>query len=99
MRGDSAGGLAAIQRVDELQQNLVLLGVPAHVGPVEERRYQLQCLLGPDEQQRWIAAANATTDVSDDAIRAMKTAAAGVTPTSTGRQSLSSSVSVAASRT
>ena len=34
-------GLAAIQRVDELQPNLALLGVPAHVGPVEERCYQL----------------------------------------------------------
>ena len=45
-------GLAAIQRVDELQQTLALLGVPAHVGPVEERCYQLQLLLEQDEQQR-----------------------------------------------
>ena len=45
--------------LDDLQQTLALLGVPAHVGPVEERRYQLQRLLGPDEQQCWIAAANA----------------------------------------
>ena len=94
-RQEGESGLAAIQRVDELQQTLALLGVPAHVGPVEERCYQLQRLLGPDEQQRWIAAANATTDVSDDAIRALETAAAGATLTSTGRQSLSSSVSVA----
>ena len=35
-------GLAAIQRVDELKQNLALLGVPAHVGPFEERCYHLQ---------------------------------------------------------
>ena len=82
-------GLAAIQRVDKLQQNLALLrvpahvgtvevGVPANVGPVEERCYQLQRLLGPDEQQRWIAVANATADVYDDAIRALETAAARV---------------------
>ena len=45
--------LAAMQRV-------MLLEVPAHVGPVEERCYQLQRLLGPDEKQRWIAAANTT---------------------------------------
>ena len=81
-------GLAGIQRVDELQQNLALLGVPAHVGPVEERCHQLQRLLGPDEQQRWIAAANATADVSYDAIRALETAAAGATLTFTGRPSL-----------
>ena len=47
------------------------------MGPVEERCYQLQRLLGPDEQQCCIAAANAATDVSDDAIRALETAAAG----------------------
>ena len=45
--------------LDELQQTLALLGVLAHEGLVEERRYQSQRLLGPDEQQRWIAAANA----------------------------------------
>ena len=99
-------GLAAIQRVDKLQQNLALLrvpahvgtvevGVPANVGPVEERCYQLQRLLGPDEQQRCIAVANATADVHDDAIRALETAAAGATLTSTGRESLSLSVMVA----
>ena len=32
-RQEGESGLAAIQRVDELQQNLALLGVPAHVGP------------------------------------------------------------------
>ena len=57
--------LAAIQRVDELQQNLALLGVPAHVGPVKEGSYQLQRLLGSDEQ-RSIFAANASADVSDE---------------------------------
>ena len=45
---------------------------------------------GPDEQQRRIAAANAAAGVSDDAIRALETAAAGA-----AGQSLASSVSVA----
>ena len=51
--------------------------------------------LDQTKQQRWIAAANATVDVSNDAICTLETAAAGATLTSMARQSLNSSVSVA----
>ena len=41
--------LAVIHLVEKLQQNLALLGVPVHVGPVEECCYRFQLLLGPNE--------------------------------------------------
>ena len=68
------------------------LGIPAHVGPVEQRCYQLQRLLTPEEKRRWTAAANATADSSDDTIRAHETAATSAALTATGRQSLCTSV-------
>ena len=93
-RQEGESGPAALQRLDELQQTLLLLGVPVTIGPVEQQCYQLQRLLTADEKRVWSAAANALPDVSDDAIRARETAAAAATLTSTGRQSLSSPVSV-----
>ena len=66
----------AMQRLDGLQQILTRLGVPAHIGPVEQRCYQLQRLLNPEENRCWTAEANATDDCSDDAIRAHETTAA-----------------------
>ena len=68
------------------------------IGPVtvtvEQQCYQLQRPLTSDEKRVWSAAANALPEVADDAIRARKTAAAAATLTPTGRQSLSSPVSV-----
>lgn len=94
-RHEGEGGEAAMQRLDGLQQTLTRLGIPTHIGPVEQRCYQLQRLLTPEEKRRWTAEANATADCSDDAIRAHETAAASAALTSTGRQSLSASVPVA----
>ena len=93
-RQEGESGPAALQRLDELQQTLLLLGVPVTIGPVEQQCYQLQRLLTSDETRVWSAAANALLDVSDDAFRAQETAAAAATLTSTGRQSLSLPVSV-----
>ena len=94
IRQEGESGLAALQRLDELQQTLFLLGVPAHIGPVEQQCYQLQRLLNLEEKRVWSAAANALPYVSDDAIRAREAAAAATALTSTGRQSLSSPVPV-----
>lgn len=95
LRQEGEGGAAAMQRLDGLQQILTRLGVPAHIGPVEQRCYQLQRLLTPEEKRRWTAEANATDDCSDDAIRAHETAAAAAALTSTGRQSLCAPVPMA----
>jgi hypothetical protein len=94
-RQDGESGLAALQRLDELQQTLLLLGVPAHIGPLEQQCYQLQRLLSTEEKRVWSAAANALPHVSDEAIRTREAAAAATALTTPGRQSLSSTVPVA----
>ena len=69
-------GPAALQRIQELLSALTLLNGPATPGPTEQMCYILQGQLTEDEKRRWIASANATPDVSDDAIRAKEDVAA-----------------------
>ena len=95
VRLEGEDGTTAMQRLDDLEQTLTRLGVPVHLGPIEQRCYQLQRLLTLEEKRRWTAEANATANCSDDAIRAHETAAAAATLTSTGRQSLCSAVPMA----
>ena len=86
-RQPNESGPGALQRLQELQRTLARLGVPSNPGPIERMCYLLQQQLTSDERTRWIAAANATADVSDDAIHDLEAAA---TPelTAKGRQSL-----------
>ena len=93
-RQEGESGLAALQRLDELQQASLLLGLPAHIGPIEKQCYQLQRLLSSEEKRVWSAAANALSQVSDDAIRALEVTAATAALATTGRQSLGSSVPI-----
>ena len=93
-RQEGESGLAALQRLDELQQASLLLGLPAHIGPIEKQCYQLQRLLSSEEKRVWSAAANALSQVSDDAIRALEVTAAAAALATTGRQSLGSSVPI-----
>ena len=93
-RQEGESGLAALQRLDELQQTLLLLGVPAQIGPIEQQCYHLQRLLSVEEKRVWSAAANALPFVSDEAIRLREATAAANALTSTGRQSMSSPVPV-----
>ena len=76
--------LAVIHLVEKLQQNLALLGVPVHVGQSRNAATGSSSCLDPTKQQRWIAAANDSADVSDDVIHALETAAAGATVASMG---------------
>ena len=93
-RQEGESGLAALQRLDELQQTLLLLGVPAQIGPIEQQCYHLQRLLSLEEKRVWSAAANALPFVSDEAIRLREATAAANALTSTGRQSMTSPVPV-----
>ena len=93
-RQEGESGLAALQRLDELQQASLLLGLPTHIGPIEKQCYQLQRLLSSEEKRVWSAAANALSQVSDDAIRALEVTAAAAALATTGRQSLGSSVPI-----
>lgn len=68
-------GPAALQRIQELLRALTLLRVPTNPGPNERMCYTLQAHLTAEERGRWMAAANATTEVSDDAIHAKEDAA------------------------
>ena len=68
-------GRAALQRVTELENALTHLGVPINPGSNERKAYLLQLQLTADELGRWIAAANSSSDASDDAIRAKEVAA------------------------
>ena len=68
-------GPAALQRIQELLRALTLLRVPTNPGPNERMCYTLQVHLTAEERGRWMAAANATTEVSDDAIHAKEDAA------------------------
>jgi hypothetical protein len=86
-RQPNESGPGALQRIQELQRTLARLGVPSNPGPIERMCYLLQQQLTSDEKPRWIAAANATADVSDDAIHDLE-AAATTELTATGRQSL-----------
>ena len=75
----------------ELQRTLARLGVPTQQ-PRPDRRMcyllQQQLASGSDERSQWIVAANATADVSDDAIHDLE-AAATMELIAKGRQSLS----------
>jgi hypothetical protein len=44
---------SGLQRLDELQQTLRLLGLPAaaHIGPIEQQCYKLQHLLSTEERE------------------------------------------------
>lgn len=86
-RQPNESGPGALQRLQELQRTLARLGVPSNPGPVEQMCYLLQQQLTEDERPRWIAAANATADVSDDAIHDRE-AAAATELAAQGRQSL-----------
>ena len=78
-------GPAALQRPTELERDISRLGVPLNPGPNERRCDWLQRMLTPDELTRWMAAANAASDVSDDAIRASEARrATRTTPGTTG---------------
>jgi hypothetical protein len=48
IRQEGDSGLAALQRLDELQQASLLLGLPAHIGPIEKQCYQQQRLLSSE---------------------------------------------------
>ena len=50
---------------------LILLGPSPHLGPIEQQCYQRP--LTTDDKSRLIAAANATSDVSDDARQSWRT--------------------------
>jgi hypothetical protein len=93
-RQEGESCLAALQCLDEIQQVSLLLGLPAHICPIEKQCYQLQRLLSSEEKRVWSAAANALAQVSDDAIRALEVTAAAAALATTGRQSLGSSVPI-----
>jgi hypothetical protein len=78
-RQEEESGRAALQRLDELQQASLLLGLPAHIGPIEKQCYQLQRLLSSEEKWVWSAAANTLSQVSYNAIRALEVTAVATT--------------------
>ena len=52
IRQPGESGLAALQRIEELQQTLILLGLPPHLGPIEQQCYHLQRLPTTNEKSR-----------------------------------------------